>query len=55
MKAAWADVKDQNENTKVGVTFTVKLAAHKDLILKALDRHVMVELKVLKYGKVFWW
>ena len=35
----------------MGVTSAVKLELDKDLILKTIDRHVRVELKVATYGK----
>ena len=36
MKAAWADLTNQNKHSLDGVKPTVKLAYHKELILKTL-------------------
>ena len=40
---SWADMKIKTKNTKSGVTSTVNLALHKDLILKTAKREVRLE------------
>ena len=44
MKSRWADVKKRKtKNAKNGVTSTVNLALHKDLILKTPKREVRLD------------
>ena len=39
----WADMKIKTKNAKIGVTSTVNLALHKDLILKRPKREVRLD------------
>ena len=43
MKSPWGDMKIKTKNAKNGVTSTVNLALHKDLILKRPKREVRLE------------
>ena len=49
-----SEKKPRRNNTKDGVTYTVKLAMEKDAILETLDRQVRVELKVATCEEAFW-
>ena len=43
LKVLFADMKTKAKNSKSGVTSTVKLTLHKDLILKTPNREVRLE------------